>query len=110
MKLSELKERLNPIEKFTEGLEKMDAKELDGQTLTVDNFIIVESNDKPYAIVHCKEYPKNFHFAGMVETNILLEIRNDDECYAEFINFGVKFKYSSVKNKNNQQYMKVTME
>ena len=110
MKLADLKRQLNALGEITENREKIETKDLYGKTLTVDEFLIFgDRNGEPYAVAHCKELPDKFHFAGSIETEILMSIKNDDEMYSEFKQTGVKLKFEEAKSKNNRNYTKVTM-
>ena len=110
MKLSELKKQLNILAEITENREKIETEKLYGQTLTIDEYVIVkESNGEFYAVAHAKELPNNFHFAGSIESEILATIDCDEELKAEFEQTGVKLKFEMAKSKNNRNYTKVTM-
>lgn len=110
MKLSDLKKQLNILAEITENREKIETEKLYGQTLTIDEYVIVKESDGTfYAVAHAKELPNNFHFCGSIESEILAMIDADDELKAEFNQTGVRLKFEMAKSKNNRNYTKVTM-
>ena len=110
MKLSEIKKQLNVFAEITNNRTKIDTSELYNHEYTVDEYVLVPDNKgEVYAVVHCKEIPDKFHFAGKMETDILCMIDSDEEAKIEFKQFGLKLHYEQAKNKNNQGYTKVTM-
>lgn len=110
MRLADIKKQMNIFDEITKDRTKMDTRDLYGNECTIDDYVIVPTTEgEPYAVVHCKEFADNFHFAGKMETDLILIIDSDPEAKAEFKRMGVKVRYEEAQNKNRQKYTKVVM-
>ena len=110
MKLSELNKAMNPLAEVTDGREKMEIKELYGQVATLDKFMFAtDDNDKKYAVVCLKEYPKYFHFSGLLETKYLELIADDEELQQELRKGNIKFKYEQGITRKGQRFTIVSV-
>lgn len=110
MKLSELNKAMNPLAEVTSGRDKMEIKELYGQTATLEKFMFsTDENDKKYAVVCLKEYPNYFHFSGLLETKYLELIANDSELQEELKKGNIKFKYEQGVTRKGQRFTIVSV-
>lgn len=111
MKLSDIKKQVQPLSEITNNREKMLTSELYGHVYTIDNFVITkDASEKDYAVVTVKEIPNKFHFAGLIETEILMMIKNDEEAYNEFKQAGLKVKYVERVTKENKRYTGIEIQ
>lgn len=111
MKLNELNKALNTRNSISDGREKIVVSELYDSVFTIVAYEFVKSEkfDNDSAIVLLKEFPNHFHFSGSMETKLLRMIDDDPEAKAEFMETGVKVKYTLAKNKNGQAFTKITV-
>nr|DAQ85704.1 MAG TPA: hypothetical protein [Caudoviricetes sp.] len=96
---------------FMDGKEKLEvAGEVLNNTLTVEDYGYLESDDGEYVVISLKEYPKHFIYGGSVVTEAFkkLESKVGAESMVQLIQHGLTFKLSELVSKNKRKYIRIS--
>lgn len=91
------------------GREQLTTEDIAGKVLTIENFDIIATNDKQYAVVTFKEYPDHYYNGGMVLTKICMNWIDDFDgdiiATSEALkqSGGVAFKFNAGKTKDGKR-------